>query len=44
MDWATVSKLLKEPLDKAHIKPPAPGKYGDGNFCFSSSEFIVIII
>lgn len=29
MDWKQVSAKLAEPLDRAAIKPPAPGKYGD---------------
>ena len=29
MDWATISKELKKPLDTKHVIPPAPGKYGE---------------
>lgn len=29
MDWTTVCEVLNRPLDKRHVKPPAPGKYGD---------------
>lgn len=29
MDWDRINDELTRPLDKRHVKPPAPGKYGD---------------
>jgi DNA repair and recombination protein RAD52 len=29
MDWTKATKDLSQPLDPKHVKPPAPGKYGN---------------
>lgn len=29
MDWNKITAELAKPLDTKHVKPPAPGKYGD---------------
>jgi DNA repair and recombination protein RAD52 len=29
MEWESVNAELQKKLDPAHVKPPAPGKYGD---------------
>ena len=29
MDWEKITAELEKPLNRVHVKPPAPGKYGD---------------
>lgn len=29
LDWRAISDELRKPLDSKHVRPPAPGKYGD---------------